>query len=168
MPPAATESSGRPAPGRFVPDRFGIALGALRLLTPPDRPAQYIASAAIHPLPLAPRRLRGLAQVRGHPISVIDVGGQAPARLPTWQRHGLLVIGDPGQAPIGLLVDGPPVPLRVVEAVPPSSVSSGPPAAPFASVLHSPVLCRDGSSDAPAAWWQADFSALFEALMADR
>ncbi|MFT4099934.1 MAG: hypothetical protein QM674_02660 [Burkholderiaceae bacterium] len=160
MPSAATESS-----GRFSPDRFGVALGALRLLTPPDRPAQYIASAPIHPLPLAPRRLRGLAQVRGHPVSVLDAAQRAPAQLPTRQRHALLVVGDPGQAPIGLLVDGPPVPLQVVEA---ASPPPGPPALPFASVLHSPMLCRDGPHGMPTAWWQADFSALFEALMADR
>lgn len=165
MPSATTES-----PDRAAPDRFGIALGVLRLLTPPDRPAQFLASAAIHPLPLAPRRLRGLAQVRGHPISVVDVAVQAPGQLPTWQRHGLLVVGDPGHAPLGLLVDGPPVPLRVVGAAssPADATDAAPPAVSFASVLHSPVLCHDGSNDEPTVWWQADFSALFEALMADR
>lgn len=155
MPSVATEAR----------QRFGFEVDGLRLLTPVDRPAQFLPSAAIYPLPLAPRRLRGLTQVRGHPVSVVDVRPAAPTRLPTGQRHALLIVGDPALAPIGFLVDAPPMALRRVDQTPPLPT---PPAPDFGPALGAAVACAPVDGGDVSLWWDADFSALFEALMADR
>ena len=145
--------------------RFGLRLAGVNLLTPEDRPAQFIALAAIYPLPLAPRRVRGLTQVHGHPVTVLDPAPAAPTLLPALQRHAILVIGDPADAPIAFLVDEAP---RAVQI---AANGSAPPRLPttaecaFAGLLVDPR--REVGDPDGGPWWQADFRALFELLIRD-
>ena len=147
-----------------IRQRFGLRLGGVNLLTPIDRPAQFIALAAVYPLPLAPRRVRGLTQVHGHPVTVLDAHPAAPTLLPALQRHAILVIGDPTEAPMAFLVDEAPRAVLIGPA--PTGANPSLPAdqtCAFAEVLVDPCFELDDPAAQP--WWQVDFRQLFELLI---
>lgn len=136
------------------PGTFGVRVAGVGLLLPQSLSLEYLPSAPVFPLPRAGPRVRGLVQVRGQPLVVLDpgpVGGSGGGR-----RLPLLVIGE---APDGaaVVVDAPP------EAVVPGASLPGKerPDVPFAGALEE--ACAD-SVRAGAVWWRVDARRLFETL----
>src|SRR5690606_1997128 len=52
--------------------RFGARLGGIGVALPAGTALEFVADAAIYPLPLAPARVAGLMQLRGQPLVVLD------------------------------------------------------------------------------------------------
>lgn len=88
--------------------RFGVRLGGVAVAMPAGTPLEFVADAAIYPLPLAPARVAGLMQLRGQPLVVLDASTPQAAR--GLRRHDVLVIGQPPRA-AAVLVDEAPQPL---------------------------------------------------------
>ncbi|HQY27380.1 MAG TPA: chemotaxis protein CheW [Burkholderiaceae bacterium] len=151
-------------------ERFGARLAGVAVAMPAGTPMEFVAGAAIYPLPLAPDRVAGLMQLRGQPLVVLD-----PASIPhpdgVIRRHDVLVVGQPPQA-AALLVDAPPEPLaegcwRAARGAPPDCA--------FASALQAATVDglpsgagagreqRDDS--AGEGWYEVDPARLFDALM---
>jgi hypothetical protein len=136
------------------PGTYGVRVAGVGLLLPQSLSLEYLPSAPVYPLPRVRARVRGLVQVRGQPLVVLDpgpAGGSGAAR-----RLPLLVIGE---APDGaaVVVDAPP------EAVVPGASLPGAerPEVPFADALGE--ACAD-SGRAGAVWWRFDPRRLFETL----
>jgi chemotaxis signal transduction protein len=141
--------------------RYGVRLGEVNILTPERMAAEFIVAAAIYPLPLAPRRIRGMTQRRGQPVVVFDAGTAAPEFLPTMMRRAVLVI-DTDHEPAALFVDHPPAMVRCT----PMASTPGRPLVPFADALIE--ACEQSDHEPPVVWWQVDFRRLFELLAHDR
>lgn len=86
--------------------RFGARLAGVAVAFPAGTPLEFVADAAIYPLPLAPGHVAGLTQLRGQPLVVLDPA-KHPAAVRAITRRDVLVVGQPPQA-AALLVDGPP------------------------------------------------------------
>src|SRR4051812_1836673 len=86
------------SPGAAVA-RFGLVLSGTRVLLPAGVPVEFVARAAINPLPKSPPRVRGLTQLRGTPCVVLDAG-ELPRTMPVRCRKSVLIIeradGDTG------------------------------------------------------------------------
>ncbi|HLS54715.1 MAG TPA: chemotaxis protein CheW [Zeimonas sp.] len=149
--------------------RFGARLAGVAVAMPVGTSMEFVAAAAIYPLPLAPGRVAGLMQLRGQPLVVLD-----PATIPDAQgvirRHDVLVVGQPPQA-AALLVDAPPEPLpegrwRAARGAPPDCA--------FAAALQDAPLDgrpagtgggREHPADAAGeGWYEIDPARLFDAL----
>ena len=141
--------------------RYGFRLGDVNVLTPEQTPAEFIVAAAIYPLPLAPRRIRGLTQRRGQPIVVFDAGSAAPEFLPTLIRRPVLVI-DSKNEPAAVFVEQPP---SVVRCAPLAELPPRP-VVPYADALIG--AAREADGDGLVIWWHVDFRRLFELLAHDR
>lgn len=139
--------------------RFGYRIGDLGLLTPERVAAEYLDLASIHPLPRAPRRMRGFIQLRGHPIPVLDAGPETPALQPAIASRPVLVIDGFGEC-YALLVNDPP---RALGALSPASTGALPPGDPLGRALIDPF----NEAGADRIWWQVDYHGLPAALMAD-
>lgn len=171
--PGVTPSAGMTPPGTTC---FGLRLAGVPVLFPAGEALEYLPEAVVFPLPLVPRRLRGLMQLRGHPIAVFD-----PRDLAEGVRGGrpqVLVVGQPAHA-AALVVEQPP---RVVALAPlepaghgsadsavmadvadeggdPLDAGARARSASFSAALSAPV--RDVSG---RRWWPVDPSALFAEL----
>lgn len=155
---------------------FGVRLAGVPVLFPAGEALEYLPEAVVFPLPLVPRRLRGLMQLRGHPVAVFDPRDSAEGAH--GERPQVLVIGQAAHA-AALVVEQPP---RLVALAPPESGGDGsgdaavtadvtddgsdpldPGAsarsASFHAALSAPV--RDVSG---RRWWPVDPSALFAEL----
>ena len=143
---------------------FGARVDGVRLLLPQGESLEYFAAAAIYPLPLAGRRVRGMVQVRGHPVVVLDPGAHGTRGDAALSRLAVLVIGKGSEAG-ALRVDGPPEPLQILDPAPPMA-DGGAPECSFRHALHDAVVARavGGSDDPAATWWRFDPRRLFEAL----
>ncbi len=141
---------------------FGVRLGGLPVRWPAGIALEFVAQAALHPLPLAPARVAGLMQLRGQPLVVLDASpaNGAPAARGT---HGVLVVGTLPNA-AGLLVD---------EA--PAAADAGG-AALTLPLAHAGVLADCPFRDAIVAhriedggqgaeWYEVDPARLFDALL---
>lgn len=137
--------------------RFGLRIAGVPLLLP-EEPLEHVASAVVHPLPGAGRRVVGLAQLRGHPVVVVDPGDAAPSARPAELRAALLVIGVPPDAG-ALLVQAPPQPVRIGEPRP----DAPPPEAPFAAALDGAFADAD---DPAGVWWHFEARRLLALLAA--
>lgn len=139
--------------------RFGARLGGVGVALPLGTALEFVADAAIYPLPLAPARIAGLMQLRGQPLVVLDPATE-PVAATAMRRRDVLVVGKPPQA-AALLVDGPP------QALVDGSWQPGRerlPDCPFAPALD--VVDREPGPRAGAGevWYEADPERLFEAL----
>jgi hypothetical protein len=168
--PGATSSAGLTPPGTTC---FGLRLAGVPVLFPAGEALEYLPEAVVFPLPLAPRRLRGLMQLRGHPIAVFDPRDAAEAAH--GERPQVLVIGQAAHA-AALVVEQAP---RAVALAPLASAGREPAdsavdadaaddpldqgararSASFHAALSAPV--RDVSG---RRWWPVDPSALFAEL----
>lgn len=139
--------------------RFGARLGGVGVALPVGTALEFVADAAIYPLPLAPARIAGLMQLRGQPLVVLDPSTE-PAAATAMRRRDVLVVGKPPQA-AALLVDGPPQPLVDASWQP---IDERLPDCPFASAID--VVGREpGQRGGPGEpWYGADPERLFEAL----
>ncbi|MGD9943819.1 MAG: chemotaxis protein CheW [Burkholderiaceae bacterium] len=141
--------------------RFGTELAGVPVLMPAGIALEFVPAAGVHPLPLAPRRVRGLMQLRGQPLLVIDPAdpaapGQGPAT--TTAGVSVLVVGTPPEA-AALVVPAAPRAVRITAPVPARAPRCG-----FADAL--------GTAHADAAraggfWFDVDPEQLFAALMRD-
>lgn len=136
-------------------------LGGIRVLMPASRPAEFIADATIYPLPLAPRRVLGLMQLRGQPVTVLAAEGAAPSTIPVIRKDAVLVIGAGEDAPMAFPVTAPP--RQLGRLTPWQGPLPGRPHAAFAAALGAPWV--DQSEPAGPPWWDADFDHLFAALV---
>jgi hypothetical protein len=152
---------------------FGLRLAGVPVLFPAGEALEYLPEAVVFPLPLVPRRLRGLMQLRGHPVAVFDPRDAADGAQ--GERPQVLVIGHASDA-AALVVEQPP---RLVALGPRESADGGPGdaavaedaaddpldqaararSASFHAALSAPV--RDASG---RRWWPVDPSALFAEL----
>jgi len=159
------ETASRSPPG----GRFGARLAGVAVAMPAGTPMEFVAGAAIYPLPLAPGRVAGLMQLRGQPLVVFD-----PASVPradgVIRRHDVLVVGQPPQA-AALLVDAPPEPLpegrwRVTRGVPADcAFAAALQAAPVDERSSGPGAGREQPADAAGeGWHEVDPARLFVAL----
>ncbi|MFO1300263.1 MAG: hypothetical protein U1F17_07765 [Burkholderiaceae bacterium] len=139
--------------------RFGARLGGVGVALPPGTPLEFVADAAIYPLPLAPARVAGLMHLRGQPLVVLDPSAE-PVATTAMRRRDVLVVGKPPQA-AALLVDGPP------QALVDGSWQAGherPPDCPFVPALDAVDREPGPRADAGEVWYEADPERLFEAL----
>ncbi len=141
--------------------RFGLQLAGVSVLTPPDSPAEFVAATPVYPLPMAPRRIRGVTQIHGHPVLVFDAALAAPTLLPVLSQRALLVLERQPDA-VAILTDEPPQPVFVRAAAP----EQARPDVVFAAALRDPLVCDQAG--ALQTWWQADFDQFFELLANDR
>ena len=156
MTPRSSDDAGAAPPPAA---RFGARLGGVGVALPAGTALEFVADAAIYPLPLAPARVAGLMQLRGQPLVVLDPSTE-PAAATAMRRRDVLVVGKPPQA-AALLVDGPPQALVEAGWQPAGERA---PDCPFASALH--VVGREpGQRGGPGEiWYEADPERLFEAL----
>ncbi|GMV03416.1 MAG: chemotaxis protein CheW [Burkholderiaceae bacterium] len=150
------EASVAPSPAT----RFATRLGGVAVALPAGTPLEFVADAAIHPLPLAPARIAGLMQLRGQPLVVLDASAR-PAGVATIERRDVLVMGRLPQA-AALLVDGPPRPLVDGQWHP---VRSAPPDCAFASAIDVAGQAPWPARDAGEALHEIDPERLFAALL---
>ncbi|MFP5460082.1 MAG: hypothetical protein ACLGII_00660 [Gammaproteobacteria bacterium] len=139
-----------------APDgRFGVLAAGVPLLLPAVA-LEHVAAATVFPLPGAGEHVLGLAQLRGHPVVVLDAGPAEAQRRAPGHRPSLLVIGTPPEAG-ALVVDGTPRPVRVGGDCP----EADRPQSPFADALDGAVRDAD---DGTTLWWGFDPRRLFELL----
>lgn len=141
--------------------RFGIEIGGLRLLIPADQAAEFVPQATVWPLPLAPRRLRGVTQLRGQPVTVFDASPRAPEHLPVKAERAIVVIDSARSAAAALLLEQPP---RALDLEGEGRADALRPNTPLAPALLSERQAFDGESR--ASWWEADFDRLLPLLAA--
>jgi chemotaxis signal transduction protein len=148
----------QPSPGVEAPapdGRFGVLVAGVPLLLPAVA-LEHVAAATVFPLPGAGEHVLGLAQLRGHPVVVLDAGPAEAQRRAPGHRPSLLVIGTPPEAG-ALVVDGAPRPVRVGGDCP----EADRPQSPFADALDGAVRDAD---DGTTLWWGFDPRRLFELL----
>lgn len=149
--------------GRRVITRFGVCTAGLNLLLDEGQSAEYLPQARVFPIPRVSRRLRGAAQVRGHPVLVFCADLAPPEKLPLVQTCPIVLLT--GHEPaVALMVVRPPVLLERAEAT-----TAEPPASGFASALGRAWRVRSLMADGPAVldpelWWDTDLQNFFEAL----
>lgn len=83
---------------------LAVALGGAEFGLPAGRVREVLRPPPLTRVPFAPRDVRGVAQLRGTLLAVMDLGlrlGSAPAASP----GRLVVVAGPGGEPLGLLVD---------------------------------------------------------------
>lgn len=155
------------APLAERPRRFGIRVAGLNLLLP-ETLLEHVADAPIFAMPGAGAAVLGLAQLRGHPVVVLDPevgctdrGPEAPGLMDATAPApvgpaGFLVIG---QAPDAgaLALAAPPCAVRLGARL--ASVSRPRPV--FADALEFPYADED---DPATIWWSFEPQRLFERL----
>ena len=136
--------------------RFGVRVGGVSLLLPPELACEFVARATVVPLPRAGRRVLGLTQLRGQPIVVLDASAHPAALPPALRRHSVVVLGGPPDG-AAIVVDDAPEPVRAGATLPDAPA----PECAFAGALEGAV--KD-AADASRTWWRFDPRRLFEAL----
>lgn len=154
--PPLDEAGAAPPPAT----RFAARLGGLGVVLPAGTPLEFVADAAISPLPLAPARVAGLMQLRGQPLVVLDASARS-AGAAAIDRRDVLVVGRPPQA-AALLVDGPPRPLVDGQWHPARDAR---PDCAFAPALDVAGGEPGASRAAGEALYEVDPERLFEALV---
>lgn len=125
---------------------------------------EYLPEVTIWRMPLAPVRMAGLMQLRGHPIPVFDAGrgrgDEAPARA------AVLVVGDAARA-AALIVESAPEGVEPGDAAPAAEQTEGidhalaeiAASVSFRAALGAPLRDRSGRR-----WWPVSPARLFESL----
>lgn len=141
--------------------QFAVSVAGVGLLLPGDLAIEYVADADVYPLPGAPRRLRGVMQVRGDPFPVFDAGRHDRWSWPVRARQRVIVVPVPA-AGGAVIVDEAP---RSVDAGDPVA-DMPPPGTAFDAALGQ---ARSAAGDPQVTcWWNVDFARFFELLAADR
>lgn len=184
----AEQSSRSPAPGESFPPtgvvvqedrqadlstspgRFGVRLAGLPVVFPAGEMLEYLPEVTLWRMPLAPVRMAGLMQLRGHPVPVFDAGGGQGDEPPA--RAAVLVVGDAAQA-VALIVESAPEGVELGDAARTGdSAHAGDSAAgvdhalgeiaasvSFRTALGAPLRDRSGQR-----WWPVSPVQLFESL----
>lgn len=135
---------------------FGVVVAGVRLLLPRGELLEYVADAAVYPLPRAGPQVAGLMQLRGHPVVVLDGRSRPMESIASVRRLQVIVIGAVPEAG-ALIVDAPPV--EVVEGRMITEAQA--PACEFSAALSGAT--SDGSEPGQA-WWRVEPRRLFEVL----
>lgn len=178
FPPAgALAQAGRQAAEAPAPGRFGVRLAGLPILFPAGEMLEYLPEVTLWRMPLAPLRVAGLMQLRGHPVPVFDAaagqGDEPPARA------AVLVVGDVARA-AALVVESAPLGVELVDGsrgagdigdmgdmgdmgeVDPGldrALDELAASVPFRAALGQPLRDRSGQR-----WWPVSPAQLFESL----
>ena len=72
--------------------RFGVDAGGLGLLLNAAQGAEFLAGIKIFPIPRVGRRVRGAAQIRGHPVLVFCVNPVAPSTVAVVQTCSIVML----------------------------------------------------------------------------
>ncbi|HLT25750.1 MAG TPA: hypothetical protein VK047_03560 [Zeimonas sp.] len=145
---------------------FGVRLAGLPVRLPAGTPLEFVPRAALHPLPLAPRRVAGLMQLRGQPIVVLDASPHEPmpAAAAALAPRDVLVVGALPNA-AALLVEGAPQPTPVEApaiGLPLARAGALADCAFFDAIVSHRVAEGDGGE-----WYEVDPARLFAALLED-
>lgn len=170
-PTGALAQAGRQAAEAPAPGRFGVRLAGLPILFPGGEMLEYLPEVTLWGMPLAPLRVAGLMQLRGHPVPVFDAaagqGDEPPARA------AVLVVGDAARA-AALVVESAPLGVELVDGSRGAGdmghmgeVDAGLDRAldelaasvPFRAALGEPLRDRSGQR-----WWPVSPAQLFESL----
>jgi chemotaxis signal transduction protein len=81
--------------------RLGSARHAVRL----ERVHEVVEPSALTRLPLAPRAVLGVLDLRGTPLPVLDLGLRLGGRATPRSRFSCVLVVDGPAGPLGLLVD---------------------------------------------------------------
>ncbi len=138
--------------------RFGVPVAGVPVLLPIGTLLEYVAEAAVFPLPRSPRRVIGLLQLRGMPVTVFDPASAFERPAPQLRREAVLVIGQGAEAG-AVLVDAVPGQVDIAGDEPDARPAA---ACVFADALGSAI--RDGAG---RNWWPVDPRRLFELLAAE-
>ncbi|MEZ5726841.1 MAG: chemotaxis protein CheW [Burkholderiaceae bacterium] len=141
--------------------RFGVRVGARRLMLPAGEVSEFVSSAEIFPLPGAPAAVAGLIELHGYPVPVFALGEQA-AVAPRIRRHAAVAIGV-GSDAVALLVDAAPVELFLADGHPRSPGPDG----TFESADSNRVRAHPaGGPDEP--WQVIGLPAFFHSMLEGR
>lgn len=149
--------------GSRVVTRFGICMAGVNLLLDEGQSAEYLPQARVFPIPRVARRLRGAAQVRGHPVLVFCGDLAPPEKLPLVQTCPIVLLT--GHEPaVALMVSRPPLLLERAEAT-----TAQPPESGFSIALGRAWRVRTLMADSETPlddqlWWETDLQSYFEAL----
>ncbi|MFA7665442.1 MAG: chemotaxis protein CheW [Burkholderiaceae bacterium] len=124
--------------------RFGVRIDGLPVVLPEGLLLEFLPRAVVWRLPLAPARVAGLMQLRGHPLPVFDIGRTIE---PGHSHPAVLIIGEPARA-LALIVDEAPQPVCLQPPGPPGSAANGDAdAEPHADAEPSDTLLRALAGD---------------------
>lgn len=155
--PVESAGEARMIRGEAPARRFGLRVGGVPLLLP-ETALEHVQGASVYPLPGAAPGVLGLAQLRGHPVVVLDPAPEeGRARSPA-ARHSLLVIGTPPEAG-ALAVDALPQPVLLG----PSRRGAAAPAVRFAAALDAAF---EDAGEPGTLWWGFEPRRLFELMAA--
>ncbi len=137
---------------------FGVVAGGTRLFVPSGTTIEFLHGARVVPLPLAPAHVRGLTQLRGLAMPVMDLGA-ARGTLPVLEALDLVAV-QAAEIPGALVVDRAPVALQV-NAFDPGTLPDE--LAWLAGAVDAGTLDDEGQT-----WWSLNFPRLFECLCHER
>lgn len=154
--PASGEAASTGSPQLVQSQRMCLRVGSLQLLLPADGGREVIAPPAICRLPHTAPWLRGLANVRGNLVPVLDLTAalQATTDRASGQEY-LLILGE-GEAVMGVLIHGLP---RLVNLADAERSAVTQPVSPLLEGARVATYERDGQ-----VWIDVDFKALFDAI----
>lgn len=153
--PAADASVAMDAEPGTRSQRMGIRIGSLGLLFPFDTGREVIEPPAVSRIPNTASWLRGLANVRGTLVPVIDAAAALDLERDAGAGVYLLILGG-GDSALGLLIDGLPRLLEVDVSRDVSESSNVP------AMLATSVRGAYGQGD--RVWLDVDLGALSETL----
>ncbi len=98
--------------------RLGFKIGNLRLFMPFDEASELSEMMPVYRIPNVPAWFRGLANLHGNLVPVVDLSGMAGLAAGQGKSGKLLVVGRGGDA-IGVMIDGIPerIPVDATAAV---------------------------------------------------
>lgn len=82
------------------------------VLFPAGEMLEYLPEVTVWRMPLAPLRVAGLMQLRGHPVPVFDAGRRQGDEAPA--RAAVLIVGDAARA-AALTVESPPMSVELAD-----------------------------------------------------
>lgn len=149
--PAADEANA----GEELRQRMGVRIGALQLLIPVDAGREVIPPPPISRIPYTASWLRGLANVRGGVVPVVDLAAALETGAGVTRQPYLLISGH-GEAAMGLLIDGLPRLVNLTAADRPTEPRQ------IAPLLQDAIISayeRDGG-----VWLEVDLPILFDTI----
>lgn len=146
--------------------RFGVYAAGVGFLLGPEQSAEFVSGIKVFPIPRVSRRLRGAAQVRGHPVLVFSADLVAPAKVAIMQTCSIVMLKG-AESALAFQVEQAPFLLSGLQPVDCPPLQSS-----FSNCLTRPQRARVLGLTAndqmdPRIWWEADFVRLFEALAND-
>lgn len=150
----AAEDDGQEGGSRLV-QRMCIRVGALGLLFPFDVGREVIGPPSVTRIPNSVSWLRGLANVRGALVPVVDTAAAFGMEREPGVASYLLILGH-GETALGLLIDGLP---RLLDLAASQLVSDSPPTPRLLAEAVTATYEHGGRT-----WFDVDLDVLFDIL----